>query len=60
MAQTANGLLVQDAAGVARNSTGTTFNRRFQGQVRITEMAYDGQLKVSGFISGVVQYSATI
>jgi hypothetical protein len=54
-AQSANGLVVQDAVGVARTLAGTAYNRRFQGQIRITEMAYDGQLRVSGFISGVAQ-----
>jgi hypothetical protein len=41
--------------GTARNLAGAAYNRRFQGQVRITEFAYDGQLKVSGFVSGVVR-----
>ena len=54
-AQSANGLVFTDVQGVARNLASETYNRRFQGQIRITEFAYDGQLRVIGFISGVVQ-----
>ena len=54
-AQTANGLRILNVQGVARNSASEVYNRRFRGEIRITELAYDGQLKVSGFISGVVQ-----
>jgi hypothetical protein len=54
-AASANGLRVQDVQGVARNTASDVYNRRFQGEIRITELAHDGQLKAIGFISGVVQ-----
>ena len=49
------GLSVENAVGLVRGITSTSFDRQFQGTVQITEFFYDGQLGVKGFISGIVQ-----
>ena len=49
----AGGLLINGVRGLARRNS-TTYNTTFQGTITITKLAYDGQLKVSGLISGTV------
>ncbi|HEX6011985.1 MAG TPA: hypothetical protein VFY87_09345 [Geminicoccaceae bacterium] len=49
----AGGLLINGVRGLARRNS-TTYNSTFQGTITITKLAYDGQLKMSGLISGTV------
>lgn len=47
------GLLLNGVQGLAQRGS-ATYNSTFQGSITITKLAYDGQLKVTGLISGIV------
>jgi hypothetical protein len=49
----AGGLVLNGVQGLAQNNS-TIYNSTFQGTVTITKLAYDGQLKVFGRITGTV------
>jgi hypothetical protein len=56
IAGAATGGLPLKAQGLASRD-GTNYNSRFNGDITITKFEYDGQLKVIGRITGVVQGS---